>query len=363
MSVKGIFKTLALALILPAVLIMFIELYNVMLTSASLNKIIRLSVNKSCEFFTQETYKIASDGTTSSGKTMATKASNIKAADGSKYIDGDFYGSTDPYDIWESIYCSDRFRSTLSDIISQVGTPWQALESLEIIVNDPDYYPSETPDWDWSEEQMLDYSIKSQAVTFKENLYTPINMGIPYIDEEVTNKIFKWQLTQMLSNCDSDLIQKDEYGKNFVNYKGFACYCDSAKITNLEYTVYDIGTSSGRDGLRKAIGYVPLVNNAGGQGIALSGDERDMICVVSMEYSMPVRYIGATKTMGKVFNYVWDKEVNGYDWGTGLGSTYRSTDQSYDTTGIIAKGGGDYDEDNIANSIPLTGKLYYMIVR
>ena len=53
--VKNIFKVLAATMLIPPITFVLIEFFNVTMTSAELSRITRMSAEKSCELFTQET--------------------------------------------------------------------------------------------------------------------------------------------------------------------------------------------------------------------------------------------------------------------------------------------------------------------
>ena len=227
---------------------------------------------------------------------------------------------------------------------------------MQRALNGSTYAP--VPDWNASESVIKNYTDAMAAKAFKENNYTPLNIGIPYLDTETVQKIFRWNLTQILSNCNNENIVKDTSGTPYITYSGFRCYANQAQITNIQYEVFDVTTPEGKSK------FFELTNiNADNLGfesdvaklqetMGINYDERSRICVAYIEYSMPVSYVGITP-IKNIFEFVWNSEADGFD-----GSGVTRTPASWQDTTQQLSGGGQGD-----NTLPTSGKLIYYIVR
>ena len=351
--VKTIFKVLAITMLVPPISFVLIEFFNVTLTSAELSRMTRMSAEKSCELFTQETYK-------TEGGNGAANLRDLYDDEGNFYLTGNLYGSQDAVEIWYNIYDSDEFKTWCENAKNnstwRVGNtyggeqyPWESLEALVQSV-DGSYgsvLNGGMPDWNASQDEMDRYSLAMQAMTYRENMYSTANLGIPYLDKAITNKIFRWNLTEMLSNCDPSLIQTDEDGEMFVNYKGFACYTQQAQITNYTYKIYDLDDSSTWDAFFKATGYKASELRQS------TGDERNRVCVVGIEFSVPVEYVGITP-IKRMFNWVWQQEVEGMNDYHRTEAPLQWTDDRESLTGGGINGNP---------TLPVSGQLTYTLVR
>ena len=345
-SVKMVFKSLLGTILFMVMTSVFIELFNINITGLQVRHMAKMAARQAAELFTQESYKIDNGAGT-------IKADDIKNIDGGTYISGEFYGNlTDMYEIYDSIYgngsqfekwCNASDGSTFSvDRATYYikKTPrgslinsYTNLKAMKIGVNrEYNSYLTQAnkPNWEDDEEsdKVKNWNLYSRGKAYYELCYTPINLGIPYLDSTITNRMYQWNLARLASNCDPDLIQteaihtyndlyKDPYVNNkdyFINYKGFKIYADRAEITEYEYNVYDLTKQEDRDAYRK------LTNNrvnVGENSIHTNDktsnkfeDEDNFVAVVSITYGVPVEYIGITP-IRTIFNWVWNREVEG----------------------------------------------------
>lgn len=391
MSVKTIFMTLLAAVVTPVIVCCLVEFYNVSMASAELTRIVRTAAYKSAELFTQETYKESDATGSGGGKAGATKLGDIYNRDGGKYLSGNIYGTDNKREIWENLYgqMDSPFAEWLKAFktgshITYVGAkpnvgageyPWVALQSLAWAC-DGTYEPilqNGMPEWDASGNLWTDYSKAMQADTYFQNMYTPINLGIPYLDKDTTQKIFRWQLTQLLSNCDEDLIQEETdpdgngTGRYFVNYRGFACYCDTAKIKSLDYEIYNLNDSSTHSKFMDAT-HMKATQLATGNAHA----EESVVCTVGITYTLDVEYIGITP-IRRLFNWIWDQntEVDGY-WGPngswagqdrGIYLTYNDSATTLTAGGLRGEAASTFSGGSSVNALPVSDKLIYTLVR
>ena len=418
-SVKMVFKSLLGTRLFMVMTSVFIELFNINITGLQVRHMAKMAARQAAELFTQESYKIDNGAGT-------IKADDIKNIDGGTYISGEFYGNlADMYEIYDSIYgkgsqfekwCNASDGSTFSvDRATYYieKTPrgslinsYTNLKAMKIGVNhEYNSYLTQAnkPRWEDDEEsdKVKNWNLYSRGKAYYELCYTPINLGIPYLDSTITNRMYQWNLARLASNCDPDLIQtedihtyndlyKDPYVNSkdyFINYKGFKIYADRAEITEYEYNVYDLTKQEDRDAYRK------LTNNkvdVGENSIHTNDktsnkfeDEDNFVAVVSITYGVPVEYIGITP-IRTIFNWVWNREVegitrtNGSKQGTdgalikdrnNIHEQWNSeskdmrglstTDYSKYQNGVNNGGSGD---DLLDNTLFTTGYLTYSIV-
>ena len=377
MSVKTIFRVLLGTIVTMVMISVLVEFFNIHITGAQLRQMTKMSANQACALFTQETYK------TKTGQ-GATRVSDVYAADGNVYISGNFYnGMTSASAIWDSIFDKSSFKDFCNSsgrydnprLPSGYSTMTEAYPDLKLMQMAVQYHSNvpipSVPSWDADENssEVKAYNDALKAQTYYESMYTTVNLGIPYMDDEIVNKMFRWNLAQILSSCKPGTIQVDEDGNYFVNYKGFRCYAKEAKITEYEYKVYDLTNSGDRQEFKK-------VSNMDWQQYNLfeasdNDDDREdnnLVAVVGIKYQIPISYVGITP-IKKVFNYVWNQEVGGFNGQEG-GYTPRSwANENVASVGNGVNDGIEYlqaggiNGSNSGGKYATVGNLTYILVR
>ena len=366
MSVQFIFKTLIGTMAFIVISALLIEIFNLQIVSLRLASLSRLAASQSAELFAQESYKDA-DGTRSSN------LYSIKNCDGGIYIDGNIYGSGVPAQIWSNLYSKENYKR----FSAELGHNWYSLGIFDLALATNGNASAELPDWgDISSSDMDEYNKAMMANTYYENLYTPLNIGIPYLGEyhntgdpdgntnSVLDKAFRWNLTQILSNCKEENIVKDDVsGGYYVQYSGFRCYTSQARIKSVKYEVLDVKTTDGNNRFKRLTGIDASGADANSDGLAIGdttnltaltggADERKNICIAFIEYEMPVSYKGVTP-IRNIFEWVWKNEVQGMkDQAPNL------TDQTWNNSTQLLTGGGTGD-----TTLPTSGQLVYYVVR
>lgn len=306
MSVKTIFKALIGTVFIIIVSSVVIEFYNVSVMSMQLKQVSKMAAKQACVLFTQETYKEMKNGTSTIGG--AVKMSDIRTTSGTKYISGDFYGTGTPQDIWKKIYGKDTFKNfcnskpegrdqKMDEIFKDLGTMLKAykLANGESVAGDD----------------------KAKAIMFKNNMYTTSNIGVPYLDDDIVNKMYEWNLAKLLMGQYNSSIQQDADGERCINYRGFRCYANQAKL-NFKYQVYDLGdtnsgSKTGRVAFHKLTGLNIKNKGAAGAGITVNATPNNpnyYVTVVEIDYTVPVSYQGITP-LKNIFDYLWKTEVQG----------------------------------------------------
>lgn len=377
MTVQTIFKVLIGTMALMVISALLVEIFNLQLTSLRLSSMTRLAASQSAELFAQESYK-------DEGGKRTTNMPSIQYSDGvddagnsysgGEYLNGKIYDGSSPEEIWQNIYNSESYQRFSADL----GDNWYSLGVFDLALRTQGNASASLPGWGaLTQAQIDEYSKAMMANSFYHNMYTPLNIGIPYVGEYVSSgfdgasnhnstldRAFKWNLTQLLSNCNPDNIHKDANGNLYVMYSGFRCYTKDAEITKVTYEVFNVSDSSDASRFRTLTGIDPTgsVGNSQGLGIgdisnltattASGEDERQNICVAYIEYSLPVSYKGITP-IKNIFEWVWKNEVQGME-----NSAPDLADQTWNDDTEDLTGGGEGN-----STLPTSGKLIYYVVR
>lgn len=358
MGVKNIFKVLIGTIVIIVVSFFVIELMNISTSSMQLNHLTKMSAKQASVLFSQETYKTGADG---SG---ASNIRDVVDANGSEYVSGKFYSSTDPRQIYNDIYNSDEFREWLRNEEAVQKGNWKSLSLIDRAINKPDtlnvrypqYHPSMSTDY--YDKLIEDYGDAMLARLYRDVMMTPLNMGVPYLDQEILTKMFRWNLAELASNCNPNAIKIDDYGNRYVVFNGFRVYADRASIIDLEYKTFDLTQYLDRIQFRNITNIDPdnLYFEFDRDKLGNADDERQRVALVGIKYSVPVAYEGITP-IRRAFDYVWSTEVDG------LNGSKRTQNQSWsDVTADLTSGGFD-GTDGLSGVLPVPGKLIYYVIR
>lgn len=373
MSVQSIFKTLIGTICLIVFIALMIEIFNLSISMHQMRGLVQTALTKSCDLFAQETYKTDSTDYMGAGDLPA-----IMTGDGThEYVSGNIYPGDTPEQIWNNLYKdsnSDFKKKFLADAAVQSGSgyKWHSLDILYMAVNPSTYNTASLPSGA-TDAQIAEYNKKMFAKAYAENYYTPLNIGITFLDEATVTKIFRWNLTKLLTNGYNARIVEDpdNTGSYYVQYNGFRCYANQAEI-EIKYKVYDLGNPSGIDRAEFAkitgIGD-PNAANLGSLGfvsdstvikdtMGIDEDERQKICLAHITYKMPVAYEGISP-IKSIFEFAFKREVQGYN----------VEDQTWNYNKEHLNGGGlataDKTYEEIKNEIttPTSGNIYYYVIR
>ena len=361
MSVQTIFKTLIGTAFLIVFSALMIEIFNLNISMHQMRNLTQLSLNKSCDLFAQETYK-----TDSSSHRGAGDLATIYAADGSEYVSGNIYPGDTPEEIWNALYKNgSSFTSFKNMNILKNGSSykWYSMDIMNMAVTGA-YVGAVAPSLGASDAQINAYNKKMFAKAYAENLYTPLNIGITFLDKPTVQKIFRWNLTKLLTNGYDERILKDEAGNYYVQYNGFRCYANEATV-NITYEVYQLD-DKGYNAQFAAITGIgnPNAANKGDLGIAtdsafiqetmgIASDERKYVCLAKISYTMPVAYEGISP-IKEIFEFAFKNEVQGLNT-----TTPNVADQTWNYNKENLSGGGV----NGAYTTPTSGNIYYYVVR
>lgn len=392
MTVKGIFKTLIGTIFLMVSISVIIELFNVSITGMQVKQMVKMSAKQACVLFTQETYKTDNSSTTANNQGKgSTNIAPVVNKDGTVYVTGNFYDGTTEQDIWNDIYnagsfadfCNSAGRYSSVELptanagsgYSNLADAFPDLKILQMAVagNTNTTINTDTL-WDLPDDHatVIAYNNALKAQAYKESMFTPVNLGIPYLDDEIVNKMFRWNVATILSNSDPDSIQEDEQGNFFINYKGFRVYAQNARIKSYKYKVYNLKNDSDRNKFKLDTG-ISAKSDATSYGLRYenTADREDnyFVTAVEIEYQVPISYIGITP-IKNIFNYAWNKEVAGFQsQGANTGGIDR--EWANEDLATVANSMDDSAADGIeilnatsdSNALATLGKLTYILVR
>ena len=426
-SVRKIFTSLIGTIALIITIAIFMEYINVTINGALIKGIVNTALDQSFELYAQESYKVRLDssGTTTGG---TVRLPNIEAYDpttglSNGYADGAIYSTAalaaDPAELQDKIYGklysndTSDFRKWLTgsgtvsgvsgDYITMTraatgntdfakntgsGIPYDSIfdengkhkglwENLDYMLF---YYAGSSADKrevtgtegetdDWDDDDWNKYTATVIGSTLVNQYVTPINCGVAYTDKDTLNDIFQWNLATLLGNCEdytdgySHVIRCNTAHSgsegSYILRNGYRIYTESATISNMKYTTYDLEDENSEKAFRRLTN-VDMKDKAQ----ASIGDERNKVCVITVEYQVPVSYEGISP-LKKLFEYVWTSQVKGWRVGSNSETSENWSAPDYsdmadwdDSTQNLV--GGATDES--ANYLS-TGTITYYIVR
>lgn len=426
-EVATIFKVLIGTIVTIVVASVLIEMFNINTSGLMINQYAKLAAKQSAQLFTQETYRNQAEH----GTAGAINNSTILAADGSvysSYTDGgttvqfnNFYNGSTEEEIWKSMYDSSApgadsyfnealtaMRNALNTGASTspgyieaeaqlgnfIGSPGAAsrvarafpeFDSLYIMASNNAYSVNLTEAELWAlketNSKKVQYNNNKRAESYRDEMFTPINLGIPYMDKNVTSRMLKWHLTQLLSNCNSGAIVKNTEGyagytatndgdpdpyAYYVNFKGFAVFTRAAEITGYKFYALDLNSVAAKNTLNSMVhinGDSLQYNELTSYNIGNDADSNDkasnnVVWVVEIKYEVPVTYIGITP-IKNIFNYVFSHGVKGYKDSTG-GEDLNNRNIRFNPNTEMLNGNNTTATGTQKVS---TGTLYYTLVR
>ena len=329
--VKTIFKVIILTIVLIVGSSIIIEWYNIQTTGLQLGSIAKMSARQACVYFGQETYK-RDDFT-------GIDADTLYDSNGIEFMSGNFYSSygNTTETIYNSLYgYNSNFLNGDGKVLQGY---WESLDLLAGKRADP-----------WG-----------MGTFFRDAMMTPLNMGVPYLERDVVDKIFKWNLASILNNGQLEgssmlNVHTDETGRVYVLYKGFRVFVNEAEITDIEYEILDLRDA---DDAEKFNEYTNM--NAGDLTVNISdadgvGSERNFVAIAGISYSVPMQYEGITPVK-RIMEYAWSQEVEGMNDSGNGGSDNTWNDLAESS---LEQGGFSGSSNGV---LPVPGRLVYYIIR
>lgn len=450
-----------------------IEVFNLSIYGIQVNKLSRTAAYQAAAMFTQETYNTEGRNfvgtlddiiaTTPDGSTYRYCSANFFNSSNVNYLN--VTDLNDP-DVGDKIHKS---------LFYDENSEFYKLAENSLTHKDSQFYPYtnfkllgigtlnggskiSVPELDFGSDSVTVQKNQdfTQVNTYIENKYTPANLGIPFIDKNVATNMFQYSLTKLLSGCDPDNIwhtsdsvlskttgehsvttedgtvineELDSIANASVYYHGFKCYVSGsiqttgasgvintcAKITNIDYTTYDLTKASktdasdnnlpGRKEFTADTGYkvrdedtsfrsssskAPGIHSAsksGTSGIGWSSSDRKeyfytgaikfsdenldnaLVTVATIKYAVPMRYVGITP-LAQVFNYVLGKSVaglgtdgNGTEATSGAQYNYLSDEARLDMNQVGSLfGGSDFKGDGELSAYYKSDEVQFMLI-
>lgn len=356
LSVKGVFKTLIGTMLLIVFSSLFVEYINITATTTFMNGMMSRSVEKSCDYFAQETYK--NDGADGD-------VPSIVDSNGNTFCSGAFY-TAGKEETYRSLYGTDSafadwYNSEYStNMKAQAGTGNKPLWlNLEILAKGLKLNTGSLTSGD-----------TALGKSYVENMMSPLNLGIPYLDKDTVTKIAQWNLTYNLSEGFNSRLHMNETEnvsgntvalRPYVMYHGFRVFTKDLEINSIDYEVYDIRTKAGRDNFEDKTNMLAAQLYGGEDENDIANianlDERAYIGVATINYTVPMQYVGVTP-MRSIINFVQNKTaVKGY------GSMENQTASEVMKTWTNKKTETTYSSKANVQNMAIKNKLVYYIVR
>ena len=430
MSVKTIFKVLLGTIVIIVSSFVIIELFNISVVSLQIRHAQDTAMRQSCELFTQETYKQLSDSKSASGKAGSTYLPEIEDYEGNLYVGGEGIYGTGTYTvdaIYKELYTksNSNFRRAINDSDSRVKgfskliNSYRNLDLLYLGILNNGNLPKTTVNWSSSAALLQKNIDAEQANSFYKKYYTPANLGIPYLDPDCIDRIYKWNLTKLLSENNPDNIKRwdpDHYNdpssedKSLpvgIYYKGFMIYptlttrnvkeirYHAYNMSGKTYTFMDVGQINPTSILNPSMTTISITgpknhltsdtglkftNSPDGNGIYLGADsnlettyngvpipDNKVVTTVSVKYTTAVSYVGITP-LKSLFAYIWNTQVDG------IGGTSGNTGNVEDINPEIQMMGNDTNDTEVSvgdsgkswggtGMVPTTGDITFWLVK
>ena len=329
-GVKLIFRVLLGTIVIMFVSSVVVETANLYLTTIRIRQLTTVACNKAVEYFAQETYRDRGSDSTGTVEDMSVTL-NLPAVPGLSDSENVIYeGSVK--DVYNSLYGGDSYFIKEFITSTEVNGKFKTLN-----------------------EYATDGSI------LKENLVTPLNLGITYLDKATCDKIFKWNVCALFSNFKEERVY-DSGGssdKAYILAGGFRIYYKTAEIEEIKYKVYNLENPGDSILFREQTGIEADRLRTTAEDAVWGEDDRNKVCVADVTYSVEVGFEGITPLRG-IFNYFWgggsrNNRVVGWDGKGELSYNGSETDWNVDARGKLT------NEDS--ESLPTTGSVIYYVVR
>lgn len=323
MSVKGIFKTLIGTTVIIVLISVLGEYINIATNSSFMKGVMMRSITKACDYLNQETYKNGAMGN------VVGNMPDIQGRAGTIPGIGKFFIGTDGEAVYNNTY---TYSGEFDSFLNAHPGEWENIDMLYYGLYNSNIVGG----------AILDDDQKEQGKIYKDYRYTPVNLGVTYLDKESLERVLKYNIVQTLSNGSSNNIYNDVSGSHYVLYKGFKIYYEAIQITGVGYTVYHTDISN------EKLAFETLTD-IDVDVLELSGDSKN-ICVADIKYVMPISYKGITP-LKKIMEYVWNNQVEGLD-----GSTISTPGDTFNEDNLAT-----LTQDTISTSMPIGGEIIYYI--
>lgn len=285
--VKSVFKWLGLSIIIPIFAMLLVEMANIAMNAPKFKSLAQLTLQQSCQYFAQETYKTDTSG-------FVGNAHQLVGAGGQRdgALDGNFYHATSSQQAYDKLYRSSPEFSRFYTAVAR--NKWKRLDLLAYefgFSGAPQPVPSDA----------------SMAKYYSDAMLTPLNIGVAYLDRETVKDIFRWEFVAALTNDRQEMIQVvgNNSADNYALFSGMRIYYNTIKVTGIDYKVYDLRNQFDKKRFKELTNMDADTLAAGMSG----NDERNYVIVATLNYSMRVGYEGLTP-IKRIFKWAMNVYYN-----------------------------------------------------
>ena len=322
-SIKSIFKILILVAIIPVIACAGIEWFNVYSNSYKLKPLINISIDQAAKMFSEESFCLGGNledlFPTLRGKdTPETPEARLTC------IDKLFGGYTAPTDIYDYLMndsptsIKDFAFNTHGDIVDENGTR---------------VYNADAPAGIFQNLGLIVDETSPIGEVYRENLATPMNLGIPYLNDGTIKVMASWNMAQLLNtdgksadlsvsshmkttlqnmiyddgvdDDDDDGIDAADVGAScFMRWNGYRVYMTDLQV-KVTYELLNMSTSEGGERFEELTHVSRKVFDS---SHLMSGANEKYAVVAKIHYSVPIAYEGVTpwrKYYQWIFNGAW----------------------------------------------------------
>lgn len=362
--VISIYKTLILIVVLPLIIFGLIEWYNVNTNSYKLTPLVEIGIDEAAKMFSEESFCLGGNPqdlfpiltgtkrvrttdifnpvTTSTTDVLAVLNIHNELFDNQTTVDG-------IYDyLFEDIksFANNRDRNCV-DIDGRTLTGNEVFgrifRNLRLMTDESDII----------------------GKVYRDNYVTPMNLGIPYLNDETVTAMAKWNLAKIL-NVDGKSgsyaaslysatqlknLHKDRVGV-YVSWNGYRVYIDKLKL-DIKYRLMDMSSNDDKEEFKAETSMQPdvLFNS----DAILAGSNEKYFILTEITYELPILYEGITPWR-RAFSWVLSGgfAADGAVTGNTLDSTAYDADKVYISGSYVTGAEGFLYDMNPAGTIPTT---------
>ena len=222
------FKILLGTILFCVIFVVAFEYFNVTKRTLQLAHMSRTIMERSCQFFSKESYR---------GSSATIDSKNVDLSFGNSYGIKDTQGRTK---VSGKFYDGDNEEEVYDDLFLTGGHAQNAHNYIEWLDN-------ELQNYSFDKNNNLTYSLlyntlhnePSEVFKGSGQYVTPLNLGFTYLDPNILERIFRWKLVNELSSISinskdytrRDRFFEDDLGRPYVKWYGFRIYYKDIKVS------------------------------------------------------------------------------------------------------------------------------------